>query len=337
MQTKKQTSTSEVSGNVKVLQEQIPTSEVSGKVKVSDDVIGGAIGGVVGIIVLCCLFTAYAKRHKKERSAGSEREGVCQVTVVENDPEVGIFRCVARSSFGYYEVDLNSFELKPYDQMIEPIQTWIRGSIFKKGGCRCPGSIVRNAVVTSVLKIKNGKLQEQYRRKWQIMKAQLADHGSEVGKLAKITNQPDGSSFPNLDQEINELFLFHGTSTDKTGRTIAEEGFDVRVADLKGMYGAGSYFADCSCKSNQYTGSGKIRTFLICRVLMGCPFFTKKTHNDPACPTRLPPKNSNGRSYDSIFAQSGVVNDGSQMYNEYVVFSEGQVYSDFLVHFQMHP
>ena len=70
---------------------------------------------------------------------------------------------------------------------------------------------------------------------------------------------------------------------------------------------------------------------------MGCPFFKKKTHNDPACPTILPPENSNDRRYSSIFAQSGVVNDGSQMYNEYVVFSEGQVYSDFLVHFQMHP
>ena len=138
-------------------------------------------------------------------------------------------------------------------------------------------------------------------------------HGSDVGKLAKMTNQPDDSRFPNLDQEINKLFLFHGTSTRKTGRNIAEEGFDVGVANLAAMYGSGSYSADCSCKSNQYTGGGKIRTFLICRVLMGCPFFTQKTHNDPACPTRRPPENTNGQPYDSIFAQSGVADNGSQL------------------------
>ena len=150
------------------------------------------------------------------------------------------------------------------------------------------------------------------------------------------TKQPDNPPFPALDQDINELFLFHGTPTGDTGRTIAEEGFDERVASLGGLYGAGSYFTDCSCKSNQYTGSATSRTFLICKVLMGWPFCTKTTHNDrdrPERSARRPPQNATGILCDSIFAESGVANNGSQMHNEYVVFNRDQVYPEFLVTF----
>ncbi len=104
------------------------------------------------------------------------------------------------------------------------------------------------------------------------------------------TKQPDDPRFPALDQEINEFFLFHGTPTGETGRTIAEEGFEQGLANLDGLYGGGSYFADCSCKSNGYTGSNTSRTFLICKVLMGWPFCTKIQHRQE----RMPPANTNG-------------------------------------------
>jgi hypothetical protein len=176
-----------------------------------------------------------------------------------------------------------------------PIQTWIRGSIFQAGQCVCRGTSARNPVVTSVLKIQNGTLLQKYNLAKKLMKTQLAAHGSAVDKLVNKTKQPDNPPFPALDQDINELFLFHGTPTGDTGRTIAEEGFDERVTSLDGLYGAGSYFADCSCKSNQYTGSATSRTFLICKVLMGWPFCTKTTHNDPDRPersARRPPQNT---------------------------------------------
>jgi hypothetical protein len=178
-------------------------------------------------------------------------------------------------------------------------------------------------------------LLKKYNTAKTFMKFQLAAHGSAVDKLVYKTNpnQPDDPGFPKLDQEINEVFLFHGTPTAETGRTIAEQGFDERVANLGGLYGAGSYFADSLCKSNQYTGSNMSRTFLICRVLMGWPFCTNTTHNDSKRPTRRPPENSSGRVYDSIFAQSGVANNGSQEQNEYVLFKGDQVYPEFLVTF----
>jgi hypothetical protein len=56
------------------------------------------------------------------------------------------------------------------------------------------------------------------------MKTQLAAHRSAVDKLVNKTKQPNGTIFPALDPDVNELFLFHGTDTDETGRTIAVQG-----------------------------------------------------------------------------------------------------------------
>jgi hypothetical protein len=235
--------------------------------------------------------------------------------------------------------DLNRFKLIPDDQMKIPILTWIRNYIVQNGQCGCRGLSARNAVVTSVLKIQNGTLLEKYNLAKKIMKTQLATHGSSVDKLVNKTKQPDETRFPALDQEINELFLFHGTDTGETGRTIVKQGFDERVASLGGLYGAGSYFADCSCKSTQYTGSATSRTFLICRVLMGWPFCTNTLHNDPVRPersARRPPQNTTGSLYDSIFAQTGVANHGPQVHNEYSVFKGDQVYPEFLVTFTVY-
>ena len=51
-----------------------------------------------------------------------------------------------------------------------------------------------------------------------------------------------------LEPGLNEHFLFHGTSED-VADVIVQHGFDERVASLSGLYGAGSYFANQSCKA----------------------------------------------------------------------------------------
>ena len=112
--------------------------------------------------------------------------------------------------------DLNRCKLMPHDQMKIPIQTWIRGSIFQAGQCVCRGTSARNPVVTSVLKIQNGTLLQKYNLAKKLMKTQLAAHVSAVDKLVNKTKQPDNPPFPALDQDINELFLFHGTPTGDT-------------------------------------------------------------------------------------------------------------------------
>ena len=107
--------------------------------------------------------------------------------------------------------------------------------------------------------------------------------------------------------DINEVYLFHGTSSTSV-RFICEHGFDERVANLNGLYGAGSYFASNSCKSHQYSNQYKDSptwVMLVCRVVMGSPYCTSTQHNQQ----RRPPDNpaTPGRPFDFIFAQHGVV------------------------------
>ena len=114
---------------------------------------------------------------------------------------------------------------------------------------------------------------------------------------------------------------------------LAQTGFDHRLSKLHGLYGAGSYFADASSKSHQYTdgsafhgggaataggaGNNDKRVMLLCRVTMGAAFLTRASHkNERRPPTN--PESKCGSPYDSIFAQSGVANCQKQIHNEYL-------------------
>jgi hypothetical protein len=134
-----------------------------------------------------------------------------------------------------------------------------------------------------------------------------------------------------IDPDTNEFFLWHGTKP-ALAKTLAQEGFDERVANLGGLYGAGSYFADAACKSNQYadeTNAQGERCMLYCRVTMGEAFKTDTLHTN----ARRAPDNPStpGRPYDSIFAEKDVGNSGTQSHNEYVVFRSQQCYPEYII------
>lgn len=282
----------------------------------SSAVIVGLVCSVLGFSVLAIVYCLWRKRSKDtvmpDVGNGLERE------------DSGIGASI-------------TFHLTSDITMKEKIQTWVRTSHFQNhDNCTNqpnPGSRVSNAVVTSVQQIKNPHLLKMYKQTKKNMQKELQAHASKVDKLAGKTHQP-GSIFPEsieLDNDINEFMLFHGTSDEQKAKHIAEFGFDNRIANMEGLYGAGSYFADSSCKSNQYTGSGTTRTFLLCRVLMGWPFCTTKQHNGE----RKPPDNTSirGKAFDSIFAETGVGREGNQVHNEFVVFEKHQIYPEYLVKF----
>ena len=139
-----------------------------------------------------------------------------------------------------------------------------------------------------------------------------------------------------IDAHLNEFWLWHGTSHEVSG-TLAASGFDERVANMQGLYGAGSYFADALCKSHQYakrhTNAQGEHCMLYCRVVMGSPFRTTRGHKEE----RRPPANvadpRPGASFDSIFAQNRVGRQGHQTHNEFVVFRDYQVYPEFIVRY----
>ena len=160
----------------------------------------------------------------------------------------------------------------------------------------------------------------------------LIERGS-VQRWLENSAIPGGSRV--IAPDSNEFHVWHGTKTASV-EPITHWGFDKDVAKDSGLYGAGSYFADCSSKSHQYTKpdqNTKQRCMLYCRVVMGWPHLTTTSHKFE----RRPPENpaTPGHPYDSIFAETGVApgtkGNGGQVHNEYVVFHQYQAYPEFVV------
>jgi len=57
----------------------------------------------------------------------------------------------------------------------------------------------------------------------------------------------------NLEAEINEYYLIHGTN-EVYVKSIEMQGIDSRFAGDKTMFGRGAYYAESSTKADQYAG-----------------------------------------------------------------------------------
>ena len=231
---------------------------------------------------------------------------------------------------GFFHLERNSF-------VVATMQSWIRETVFQPHSHQCPSSPASpllKAKVTKVLRVENETLWRLYETKKAVLKSEYAK-GNVKEMLSRKTKQPSLPSVE-LSADVNELFLFHGTS-DETAMTIARHGFDERVANLGGLYGAGSYFADNSCKSHQYasrskSGAGE-HVLLLCRVTMGWPLCTTTGHEHERRPPENPAILSGKRPFDSIFAESGKAMGGRQFHNEFVIFDKTQVYPEYVIYY----
>jgi hypothetical protein len=166
-----------------------------------------------------------------------------------------------------------------------------------------------------------------------LKKTYAAQHIQSLSTATKW--QPAIPSKAELSTDINEFNLFHGTGS-RSAQIICAHGFDERVANLNGLYGAGSYFAINSCKSHQYSNKFKDSptwVMLVCRVAMGLPYCTSTLHNQQRRPQQYHAWSAYRWPFDSIFAQHGIANGGQQQHNEYVVFDRQQVYPEFIVRY----
>eukprot|EP00759_Apiculatamorpha_spiralis_P010308 PhF_6_TR17085/c0_g1_i1/m.26228 len=146
-----------------------------------------------------------------------------------------------------------------------------------------------------------------------------------------------------LDASANEVYLWHGTRAE-VADIIIQNGFDERVANLRGFFGAAIYFAENSSKSDQYCvddPSGRYYIFLS-RVLLGHPCKGDNTSNDSMgdgssnkidvrLNERIPPERPEelgGGRYDSIV---GVPSLATSKYREFVVYDRTQCYPEYLL------
>jgi len=119
----------------------------------------------------------------------------------------------------------------------------------------------------------------------------------------------------------NEKFAFHGSRANAYD-IILKDGFDHRVANMGGAYGAGIYFAHNSATSSSYVANSGFsgRKMLYCRVIAGDIGPGKSG-------LRRPPEKKTwfGKSelYDSVGNDGGV----------YVIFDNHQAYPQYVIHF----
>eukprot|EP00935_MAST-01C_sp_MAST-1C-sp1_P002831 g2831.t1 len=110
----------------------------------------------------------------------------------------------------------------------------------------------------------------------------------------KIRELDEGRVLANLDEDVNEVYLWHGTPKE-SAEHIVEEGFDPSKS-RDGLYGPGVYFAENFCKScqyikhgrdHEYPGAGEQFTVLLCRVALGqvhkCTYIAESKRKREGC------------------------------------------------------
>jgi hypothetical protein len=211
----------------------------------------------------------------------------------------------------------------------QEVQAMMRRSILPghENGC-AHGHSLQNFHVTRLERVENLTLWLNYQRQKTALRERMRHHDHSPEQL-RTNLLVVGERV--LDAEINEFGLWHGTKPE-IADILGTSGFDERVASMGGLYGAGSYFADAMCKSNQY--STKVNAegehcMLYCRVTMGSVYKTAETHQNLRRPQDNPA--TPGAPFDSIFAETGVANAGEQAHNEFVVFRHDQVYPEYIV------
>ncbi|EFC41845.1 predicted protein [Naegleria gruberi] len=189
-------------------------------------------------------------------------------------------------------------------------------------------------IVSSVSRIENSTLFTSFKSRMnQLISYQDSINSLQVQteNISKTSKTFEWMKTIGLNSNMNEKYLWHGTKPEFVN-TIAEHGFDERVANLNGLFGAGIYFAEYCSKSDQYCTPDHSNEFtlLLCRVVMGRQIhFTKQVMNNQRRPPEI--SGSNNRVYDSVIGQS---NTSTNSYREFIVYDKCQCYPEFIIKYK---
>merc|ERR1719191_920467 len=209
------------------------------------------------------------------------------------------------------------------------ILSWLNTSAIHHECVGRDGSFVANHVQgVRVWRVENPLLWKQFVLKAEELHFRHQIHNKRCEPVSPPIRQPH--VFSNIDespldwsydQSLNEVLLWHGTKSCNI-ELIAKTGFDERVCRLSGMFGAGLYFAQDSCKAGQYAEKDDKGShwFFLSRVLLGQPYYASQALKD----IRKAPDNCDSIVYEGNHSTVGhhrelVVYDRYQAYPEYIV------------------
>lgn len=190
--------------------------------------------------------------------------------------------------------------------------------------------------LVQVVEVTNAELwvdymarQEAIRRELNKDKRQMFPVSADTDLISSGASDDDWIfTGPRLDRNVNEVFLFHGTSP-VAADSISTGNFKLNFAGSNAgtLYGRGVYLAENASKSDEYTrpewGTGN-RTLLVCRVTLGRPYYTDEVSPSPRdCERKC--------LYDRFHAVLGDRRKARGTFREFVVFDEEQIYANYIL------
>jgi len=207
----------------------------------------------------------------------------------------------------------------------------------------------RVAVDVNVVKVHRVENLRHW-RSYAANRAEIREHNRKLPTGEPVRRHLSlGLEFAELDAQANEVFLWHGLPAANVPM-VANCGLDERIANCKGLYGAGIYLTDEWCKALQYTRAAHCsirykqcgekwrcsckgpKRVLLCRAVMGEPYYV--TVNDQLRGERRPPERPRaglGVVYDSVISLPGIANYGKQAHSEFVLFDRKSVYPEWII------
>jgi len=209
-------------------------------------------------------------------------------------------------------------------------------------------------VVKQVHRVMNDQVWREYAGTREEIRSRCAAQRPSVPDGAQTMNHLSANrltALPALDSEVNETWLFHGT-TGEAARGIAENDFrlDLTGSNAGTLYGKGIYLAENSSKSDEYgegprgpAGEEAERGFeaprpppgpppplvhesyiLLCRSVLGRVLYTDDLKPDP---DRLQRSCLSGE-FESVLGDR-LKTRGT--FREVIVYSDDHVYPEFIV------
>lgn len=194
--------------------------------------------------------------------------------------------------------------------------------------------------VVSVVHVQNAESYVNYSAKRRaVVKTRLEDHpGAPLitnwnVKTCRVSLEGVGKhGIKALRQDINECYLFHGTSS-ASAEAITDTDFDMKRSGsaFGSMFGAGLYFAESSLKADEYAQADDrgLCAMLLSRVVLGAVNYVDDL--DPSTRAKELQESCMSGTYDSIIGDREKVR---KTFREFVVFDSHQVYPEYIISYR---
>lgn len=192
-----------------------------------------------------------------------------------------------------------------------------------------------NAKIKSITRNENLNLYLKYFQRCQELFRKATVNGpckplaKPVLTMANLNRQMRGV----LEQDINEVYLFHGTKQNRV-KVLLRNGFDERLASMnfaKLRLGNGTYTAEEASLSSHYTEPQGVRTMFLVRACLGDVFRTKENLNDLKRPPCKKMCKTICTQHDEFF--DSVL--GEFCPREFVVYEKAQCYPEYVIKYTL--